>query len=407
MLDGFYHGPAAGAALNGLVTGFQSFSTGVPNDAHPLSSSFTSVSVSLPQPVVDVAASAVDLDAFAAVSVPSATVPPTSKMAFAPLFGHADSLPASPMLQESVTPSQFNHVSVASSSDEEFVAFPFDIKGGTLSSGSNGLGLVMSSKPLSEPAFGITSAVAHDTNNAAAMDRKLESPLGLEDSPFSDFLASPMFNDTDGDVPALVFSSLFPSSTSAASEHVSSAPLMSAPAISSEAMSRLLASVPPTPFVSPAFMTIESPLHVPASAPDMLSTAVSRANAKKSSPTGSRNSDSTVVPMDAPIQPRQYVLPSATSRKRKTVAVERALAKRGRSTKADSEAPPPVEPAQSQAQDDIPDDLVAAVERKRLQNTLSARKSRARKQERLAELEAENASLKARVEELEALLGTR
>lgn len=60
---------------------------------------------------------------------------------------------------------------------------------------------------------------------------------------------------------------------------------------------------------------------------------------------------------------------------------------------------------------EIPEDLVAAVERKRLQNTLSARKSRAKRlalvnelQERNEVLERENDRLVKRVGELEALL---
>ena len=61
--------------------------------------------------------------------------------------------------------------------------------------------------------------------------------------------------------------------------------------------------------------------------------------------------------------------------------------------------------------EEIPDDLLAAAERKRLCNTLAARKSRARKQGRLAQLEGENEilvvqneRLKKRVDELELLL---
>lgn len=108
--------------------------------------------------------------------------------------------------------------------------------------------------------------------------------------------------------------------------------------------------------------------------------------------------------IDAPIQPRSYLLPSVTSRKRKTTAVERELIKRKGAGKSAGQDEATVEEA-------IPSDLVAAVERKRLQNTLAARKSRQRKQERLGELEernkeleAENDGLKQRVEQLEALL---
>ncbi|GAA5917672.1 hypothetical protein JCM8208_002824 [Rhodotorula glutinis] len=107
------------------------------------------------------------------------------------------------------------------------------------------------------------------------------------------------------------------------------------------------------------------------------------------------------------------VLPSATSKRRKTSAAEKALARRAARDDATSVTPdgaPPVDaapPPPTDAEDDdhLPPDIVAAVERKRLQNTLSARKSRARKQARVQELEGENEALRRRVGELEALLG--
>lgn len=131
--------------------------------------------------------------------------------------------------------------------------------------------------------------------------------------------------------------------------------------------------------------------------------------------TGFRGAATKLVPLDAPIQSRNYHVPSATSKKRKTTAVERALLKRQCGTSA-----PPVETPGSAADEEpildddaeeIPDDLLAAAERKRLCNTLAARKSRARKQGRLAQLEGENKTLveenerlKRRVDELELML---
>ncbi|KAK4052682.1 hypothetical protein OIV83_001969 [Microbotryomycetes sp. JL201] len=405
MLEGFYFDGDAGAALRGLAPG-NSPHLGPKNDAQqPPLSLFTSASVSLSHHVDSLAprANATDLDPLAAVFVPS-SVAPASTMAFTPLFGHADSLPASPLLAKPAVSNQLHQVSGATASPHNFVdALPFDL---SLNSTSAGLGLVLSSKPVDEPAFDVTAAMVHMTN-PVVMDRKLESPLGLEDSPLSDFLASPMFNDNDGAVPDLVFSSLFPGTSAAspqvfAAERAPTAAHVQAPAISSQAFSALMASVPPTPFVSPAFLTVESP----APAPSQSTAGSPQVQAKKSSPTGFRGSDASLVPIDAPIQPRQYVLPSVTSRKRKTVAVERALAKRSRSVKpADAAVVSATD--ETALQDDIPADLAAAVERKRLQNTLSARKSRARKQERMAELEAENAVLKTRIAELEAALASR
>lgn len=68
-------------------------------------------------------------------------------------------------------------------------------------------------------------------------------------------------------------------------------------------------------------------------------------------------------------------------------------------------------PTTSSENYDVPSDLVAAVERKRLQNTLSARKSRQRKAAKLDELEArnkvldeENAQLRRKLAWLESQL---
>lgn len=104
------------------------------------------------------------------------------------------------------------------------------------------------------------------------------------------------------------------------------------------------------------------------------------------------------LPMDAPVQPRKYVTSSATSRKRRTVPIERELAKR---TKSSS---PANSPAPSQVADDLPPDLLRKVEKKRLSNTLSARKSRAAKANVLEELRTENEQLRGEVEMLKMRL---
>lgn len=54
--------------------------------------------------------------------------------------------------------------------------------------------------------------------------------------------------------------------------------------------------------------------------------------------------------------------------------------------------------------EELPADIVAQVERKRLQNTMSARKSRARKQMRMQELEEENRGLMEENQRLKAQL---
>ena len=204
--------------------------------------------------------------------------------------------------------------------------------------------------------------------NPFELDRTLESPLGLGfDSPFSDqFLASPMFS-TDltmpFDSPAIDYTSLF-------------------------------AVVPPP-----------VPATVPTAAPTK-STKPTKTKAKTPKPA--------LLPLDAPVQPRNYVTPSATSRKRKTVPVERELIKRAKSfTSTPSTSSTPSLPAAVIADtDELPADLVSAVEKKRLLNTISARKSRMRKQSQLLELQEanealvlENEELKRRIAELEAKFG--
>ncbi|KAK4703892.1 hypothetical protein P7C70_g2323, partial [Phenoliferia sp. Uapishka_3] len=128
--------------------------------------------------------------------------------------------------------------------------------------------------------------------------------------------------------------------------------------------------------------------------------------------TGFRGSSTKLVSLDAPIQSRQYHVPSATSKKRKTTAVERALLKRQGVDTPIAETPAQAAtPFGGEDDEEIPDDLLAQAEKKRLSNTLAARKSRARKQGRLAQLEEDNQRLleetkvlKRRVEELELLL---
>jgi len=132
----------------------------------------------------------------------------------------------------------------------------------------------------------------------------------------------------------------------------------------------------------------------------------------KRKPTGFRGSTpSALISIDAPIQPRSYVVASSTSRKRKTSAVVRKLAKR-RAASTAHEGEEGEEGDGEGEGEEIPNELLDAAERKRLQNTLSARKSRLRKQMRVAELEEEveelkdeNGRLEERVRQLELLLG--
>ncbi|KAI9058535.1 hypothetical protein FKP32DRAFT_1606885 [Trametes sanguinea] len=102
---------------------------------------------------------------------------------------------------------------------------------------------------------------------------------------------------------------------------------------------------------------------------------------RKTQPTGTRKNitPDALVPLDAPIQPRKYVVPSATSRKEVPTAFLKK--KRARSQAFGEED----ELAADEVQIDQND--LDAIEAKRRQNTLAARRSRKRKLEYQRELE--------------------
>ncbi|BGP35357.1 hypothetical protein JCM10296v2_007193 [Rhodotorula toruloides] len=134
--------------------------------------------------------------------------------------------------------------------------------------------------------------------------------------------------------------------------------------------------------------------------------------AARSAPTGFRNPCIPRIALDAPVQKRDSLVPSATSRKRLNAAGERKLAAKRRKEQqavSESSASPGgggVSDAVAGAEegDEVSQEAQTASERKRLQNTWSARRCRAMKQARVQELEVENAALRERVEQLEARL---
>lgn len=209
---------------------------------------------------------------------------------------------------------------------------------------------------------------------AESFDLSLASPLGLTfDSPYSDFLASPLFGETTLDPHSLSYPSLFA----------------------------------PTPSPPLASTSSQPPLPAPVERPQLPRHGASFPPAK---PTGFRTTVPP-VPLDAPVQPRSYLLPSATSRKRVSVPIQRELAKRQKNEASATPSTPLDTVTEVDGHVELPSDLVAAVERKRAQNTVSARRSRMRKAEKLGELEElnetlknENEELKRKVEELEQRL---
>jgi len=106
----------------------------------------------------------------------------------------------------------------------------------------------------------------------------------------------------------------------------------------------------------------------------------SPSNTPRTVPTGHRRNITAaeLVPLDAPTQPRNYLTPSTTSRKELPSAfLARTSRKRGASVVDDEQ------------------DLVVAIETKRRQNTIAARRSRQRKLEHTRQLEQINEQLQA------------
>lgn len=278
------------------------------------------------------------------------------------------------------------------------------------------------------------------------LDSSLDSPLAFSQdaSPWSELLASPMFSlattseptsaklandlplppNSPSSLPDTAISSsfadalaalpMFPPLSSVSTSFATLAP----PAPVSETILRPLPPAPVRPTATPVQPTSlsnpsrrssssSSSTSLPTSnngAPPATSVLASTATLpSKPEPNGFRTT-TPLLDLSAPIQSRNPVLPSVTSRKRKTAAAEKALAKRARQAHEPSpevvaaDAVPESTPANTTVVGegevgDLPADIVAAIERKRLQNTLSARKSRMRKQARMQELEAENRAL--------------
>ncbi|KAI0304321.1 hypothetical protein B0F90DRAFT_1604936, partial [Multifurca ochricompacta] len=98
---------------------------------------------------------------------------------------------------------------------------------------------------------------------------------------------------------------------------------------------------------------------------------------RRNVPTGTRKNvtPESLVPFDAPIQPRKYRMPSTTSRKELPVTFSR---KRTRAAATGEDEEEEASPTLSEED---------AIKSKRLQNTLAARRSRKRKLEYQRELE--------------------
>ncbi|KAI0769115.1 hypothetical protein BD413DRAFT_605136 [Trametes elegans] len=217
----------------------------------------------------------------------------------------------------------------------------------------------------------------------------LTSPM--EDSPFEEFLTTPAMGSADvaADLltsPAIFDADSFPDyggvplfggdglglqaceSTKASDSHS-----LSNPSFNFDGMYTMPS--PTTPSLDP------TSLHPSPRSGSMPTPATPARRPRKNLPTGTRKNitPDALVSMDAPIQPRKYVTPSSTSRKE----VPTAFLKKKR--------------ARSQAfgeEDELEDEVnidqndLDAIEAKRRQNTLAARRSRKRKLEYQRELES-------------------
>ncbi|GAA6007093.1 hypothetical protein JCM10207_001504 [Rhodosporidiobolus poonsookiae] len=127
---------------------------------------------------------------------------------------------------------------------------------------------------------------------------------------------------------------------------------------------------------------------------------------KKDKFTGIRNTKKPMVDYDAPTLPKNYLTESATSRKRGGAASSSGSSAKRARTASNTPAPAQVELPSTAAEpidaDDLNEDQLTAIEAKRRQNTLAARRSRMRKAAHIAELNATIDSQKTLIEALQA-----
>ncbi|KAH9891798.1 hypothetical protein C8Q73DRAFT_700911 [Cubamyces lactineus] len=221
----------------------------------------------------------------------------------------------------------------------------------------------------------------------------LTSPM--DDSPFEDFLTTPALASSEmGNAELLTSPAIF---------DVDSFPDFGSMPLFGEGFghgavceppkpsgARIASSLPQLPFNVDEMYTMPSPttpsldptsLHPSPRTGTVPTPSTPGRRSRKAQPTGTRKNitPDALVSLDAPIQPRKYVTPSATSRKEVPTAFLKK--KRARSQAFGEE---------DELEDEIPIDQndLDAIEAKRRQNTLAARRSRKRKLEYQRELEA-------------------
>ncbi|KAI5477159.1 hypothetical protein MNV49_006815 [Pseudohyphozyma bogoriensis] len=164
---------------------------------------------------------------------------------------------------------------------------------------------------------------------------------------------------------------------------------------------------PPTPVVAPLplFASASEPVVVAPAAPAPAPTrpAAKRASSSSSSTSsstaakdkfnGTRNTKIPAIDFDAPTMSRSYIIPAVTSRKRAPTAitsklVASATGPASKKRKAKDGSPDVVIDVGEEGvkPEELPEEVLRAVEEKRRSNTLAARRSRMRKQSHLQEL---------------------
>ncbi|KAM0751159.1 hypothetical protein T439DRAFT_325309 [Meredithblackwellia eburnea MCA 4105] len=125
--------------------------------------------------------------------------------------------------------------------------------------------------------------------------------------------------------------------------------------------------------------------------------------------TGCRNTTIPAIDFNAPTMSRQYVIPSVTSRRKAPAAITAKIqgkkrVKREDTPGAGSSTSSALTDAGEEGMDpsELPDELLSAIELKRRQNTLAARRSRMRKATHIQGLEDEIDRLKREVEQWKA-----
>jgi hypothetical protein len=215
----------------------------------------------------------------------------------------------------------------------------------------------------------------------------LTSPY--DDSPFSEFLETPAIHDSNDMLtsPMIDFGADFPESFDLASaslfggvdayDYGSPAPPVSKP-LPSAAAPELFTISPETPNLDP------SSLYPSPRIPSVR---------RKSTATGTRKNvtPSSLVPLDAPTQPRKYTTPSSTSRKE--VPAVFARKRKAAVIEEEDELLEELGPNASEKEQ---------IEWKRRQNTIAARKSRKRKLEHQQHLEDTIESQKQEIEKWKA-----